>query len=116
MHRVYKDSTTVYKCHTYIIDGKCTNSTRKPKPIIMMLHGLADSSDGFIMNDKDKSPAFIFAEKGYDIWLPDTRGNKYSRNHTTLNPDVDTEYWDHSFTDISREDMPVFFNYIRNVT
>ena len=62
-----------------------------------MYHGLADSSDAFIMNTEDKAPAFVAAAEGYDIWLPNSRGNKYSRNHTWFNPDFDAEYWDHSF-------------------
>ena len=28
-----------------------------PKSVIVMQHGLADSSDSYIINDKDKAPA-----------------------------------------------------------
>lgn len=56
------------------------------KPIILQ-HGLLDCSDTWIINDEDKAPAFLLANRGYDIWLGNSRGNKHSRNHTKYNPD-----------------------------
>jgi len=35
----------------------------------------------------------MFANKGYDVWFGNSRGNKYSRSHTTYNPDKNKEYW-----------------------
>jgi len=55
------------------------------KPIILQ-HGLLDSSDTWIVNDEDKAPGFLLANRGYDIWMGNSRGNKHSRNHTKYNP------------------------------
>ena len=66
-----------------------------------MLHGLADSSDSWILNHKDKAPAFIAAEAGYDVWLPNARGNKYGMAHTQYDPNRDKEFWDHSWIEWS---------------
>ena len=48
----------VYKEETYTIIGQ----NKVPKPVVYMQHGLADSSDAFIINSKENSPAFIIAD------------------------------------------------------
>lgn len=51
MFRVYKNSLQIRDLNNNLI----------PKPVIIMQHGVADSSDSFILNDADKAPAFIAA-------------------------------------------------------
>jgi len=71
------------------------------KPVILMIHGVIDSSDSWIMNEESKAPAFVAANAGYDVWLTNTRGNRYSNDHISLNSKYDKAYWDHSFVEIS---------------
>ena len=40
------------------------------------------------------------ANRGYDIWVANARGSTHSRNHTTLDPDTDPEFYEFSFTDM----------------
>ena len=54
-----------------------------------MVHGLEDSADGWVLNRADKSPAFVAATAGYDVWVPNARGNIYSRGHVRLNAVTD---------------------------
>lgn len=64
------------------------------KPILLV-HGIIDSSDNFLVNQKN-SVAITLADEGYDVWLINNRGNKYSR----LNFDLllkSKEFWNHSF-------------------
>lgn len=51
------------------------------KKVVFMQHGVFDSADCWISNTKDKSPAFILSNEGYDVWLGNSRGNKYSNGH-----------------------------------
>ena len=82
------------------------------KPVLYIQHGLADSSDNFIINREEWAPAFYFANKNFDVWLGNSRGNKHSRNHTSLNPDKDKKFWDFSFDDLVAYDLPASFEYI----
>eukprot|EP00347_Sterkiella_histriomuscorum_P002574 403367625 len=82
------------------------------KPVVILQHGLNCSSTDWIMNSHN-SLAFILADSGYDVWINNTRGNRYSRNHTTLDPDYDkAKYWDFSFEDMARFDQPALFDFV----
>ena len=67
------------------IQRKGTTIRSGLKPIVLM-HGLVDSSDTWLINDQDKAPGFMLANRGYDVWLTNSRGNKHSRNHIKYNP------------------------------
>ena len=79
-----------------------------------MVHGLIDSSDVWVIHERNKTHAFIMADQGYDVWLANTRGNKYSRAHKWLDPENDIEYWDKSFSlEIARNDIPAFIEHVK---
>lgn len=59
---------------------------------------------------------FILADEGYDVWLGNSRGNCYSRNHTTFDADTDSEFWDFSWHEVGIYDLPSTIDYILNVT
>lgn len=49
------------------------------------------------------------AQKGYDVWIGESRGARFSQGHATINTDTDigqAAYWDFSFPEIGREDFP----------
>ena len=94
-------SFSEYKVKFYVILEKNTTITGGKK-VIYLQHGLADSSDTFIVNDENKAPAFILANKGYDVWLGNNRGNKYS--NAALSPKV-RDFWDFSFDDLAKYDL-----------
>mmetsp|Transcript_35470 Transcript_35470/g.41027 ORF Transcript_35470/g.41027 Transcript_35470/m.41027 type:complete len:402 (-) Transcript_35470:40-1245(-) len=70
------------------------------RPAILIQHGIFDSADFVLTHGPDLSPAFYLANAGYDVWVANSRGNKYSRQHKTLNPDKDAKFWDFSFADM----------------
>jgi lysosomal acid lipase/cholesteryl ester hydrolase len=86
---------------------------KKPKAAVLLVHGLIDSSDTWIMNGRNNSVAFILADAGYDVWLANCRGNKYSMNHTYLDPSKDFLYWDNTHNFIARFDIPAFIEYAK---
>ncbi len=87
-----------------------TTNNKKRQPILLQ-HGLLDSSDGWICNSEEFSLPFILANKGYDIWLSNSRGNKHSRLHKTISP-FDKEFWTFSFHEMGTIDLPAIIDYI----
>ena len=57
------------------------------------MHGLLGSSDSFIINDENKALAFVLANRGYDVWLGNNRGNKHSKRHIKYST-KDAAFWD----------------------
>jgi pimeloyl-ACP methyl ester carboxylesterase len=92
------------------------NDEKIPRPVAFLQHGVLDSSDAFISHHEDKALAFKLANQGYDVWLGNTRGNKYSRNHNLLHADYEEEFWDFSFHEMGLYDLPASFDYIKNKT
>ena len=70
------------------------------RPPILIQHGVFDSADFVVSHGPDLSPAFYLANLGYDVWVANARGNKYSRQHKYLNPDKDASFWNFSFFDM----------------
>ncbi|CAF0842296.1 unnamed protein product [Adineta ricciae] len=91
------------------------NSSSIGRPVLLQ-HGLLDAAVTWVMNFPDQSLAFILADAGYDVWLGNMRGNYYSRAHTKYNPDHDKQFWDFSWDDMARDDLPSMINYILNRT
>ena len=82
-----------------------------------MIHGLLDSSDTWIVNGREKSPAFILADAGYDVWLANTRGNKYSSNHSSLDVDTSKLYWERcNSIESAKHDIPPFIDYVKKLS
>lgn len=59
--------------------------------------------------------AFMLADAGYDVWMGNHRGTKYSRKHVTLNTD-DDRFWDFSFHEIGTVDVPESIDYVLEQT
>lgn len=75
-------------------------------------HGLLMTSDVWVvMLDKDDNLPFRLCELGYDVFLGNNRGNKYSNKHEKYNSDR-TEYWDFSIDEFAMYDIPSSIDYI----
>ncbi|KAG5861914.1 hypothetical protein JTB14_032103 [Gonioctena quinquepunctata] len=91
-----------------------TNIVGKPKkPAVLLMHGLLSSSADWLLLGPDKSLGFVLADAGFDVWLGNNRGNTWSRNHMTLDPNEDVQqFWDFSFEDCGIYDLPAKIDYI----
>lgn len=45
---------------------------------VILSHGFGGSAFDFLWNLQNESAAFIFADNGYDVWMPNYRGTHFS--------------------------------------
>jgi lysosomal acid lipase/cholesteryl ester hydrolase len=97
-------------------------SFRSEKKIpVYFQHGLFDSSDGFICNYERNCLPFIMLKRGFDVWIGNSRGNKYSKyaeiragkDATTFS--ADKKFWDYSFHDMGLYDIPANIDQILKI-
>eukprot|EP00178_Gracilaria_changii_P009790 TRINITY_DN2842_c0_g1_i1.p1 TRINITY_DN2842_c0_g1~~TRINITY_DN2842_c0_g1_i1.p1 ORF type:complete len:199 (+),score=25.69 TRINITY_DN2842_c0_g1_i1:167-763(+) len=81
----------------------------------MLQHGLMDSADAWLVGARGDSIASFLFDQGYDVFLTNSRGNKYSREHISLTPDT-KEFWDFSFQEMGQFDVPANLNEILRIT
>ncbi|XP_069359561.1 lipase 1-like [Maniola hyperantus] len=80
---------------------------------VLLMHGILDSSDMWMLRG-NTSLAITLANNGYDVWLANSRGNRYSRRHKILNPDTDPAFWQFSFHEMGYYDLPAVIDTILN--
>ncbi len=97
--------------------GQKSNLKKNPKRrVVLLQHGVLDSSDSWVANYEKMSLAFILANKDYDVWLGNNRGNKYSRSHVKFDPDTDKQFWDFSLHEMGTLDVPAMIDFILQET
>lgn len=103
-----------YVLELHRIPHGINNAGETNKPAVLLQHGLLSSSADWVNNGgPEKSLGFILADRGYDVWLGNQRGNTWSRKHVSLDPDADKEkFWDFSWDEIGRYDLPAMIDYI----
>lgn len=77
-------------------------------------HGLLTNSELFVLgSDHNKNLPFLLVDKGWEVWLGNNRGNKYSRKHLKLSP-YDAKFWNFSLDEFAYFDIPDTLEYIRD--
>ena len=58
------------------------------------------------MTNKENSVAFQLIRAGYDVWLGNSRGNQYSRDHVSLDAmdEEDSKYWEFTHFEMGKFD------------
>lgn len=87
----------------------------KKKPPVLLMHGASDTADTWLVRG-NSSLAITLANAGYDVWLGNSRGNKYSRRHLYMDPNSDPLFWEFSFHEHAVYDLPATIDTILDKT
>ncbi|KPJ09857.1 Lipase 1 [Papilio machaon] len=113
-HKVTTDDGYILTMFRITKGRNCNGPIRKP-PVVLM-HGLLMSSDCYLDAGLDASLAYLISDLCYDLWVPNMRGNYYSKRHIQLDPATDREFWDFSILELGYYDIPAFIDYILSKT
>ncbi|GMI76831.1 Myzus persicae-induced lipase 1 [Hibiscus trionum] len=120
-------TTHGYKCEEHELktdDGYILNMQRIPEgrvggsrggqPVLIQ-HGIFADAITWLLNSPEQNLPMILADNGFDVWISNTRGTRFSQKHISLNP-VQPEFWDWSWDELVAYDLPAFFGYVFNQT
>ncbi|KAL7266284.1 cholesterol esterase [Rhizina undulata] len=86
------------------------------KKVVYLHHGLLMNSEVFVCQlAKERSLPFVLVEKGFDVWLGNNRGNKYSKK-SIHNPSSSAAFWNFSMDEFAFYDIPDSISYILDTT
>ncbi|KAL8478778.1 hypothetical protein ACS0TY_030597 [Phlomoides rotata] len=85
-----------YKCQEFQVttdDGYILSVQRIPtgrdgggRPPVLLQHGVLVDGMTWLLNSPEQSLAMILADNGFDVWISNTRGTRFSRGHLNLDP------------------------------
>ncbi|XP_078170814.1 lipase 1 isoform X1 [Carex rostrata] len=88
------------------------NALRKKRgPPVYLQHGLFQGGDAWFINSCEQSLGYILADNGFDVWVGNVRGTRWSKNHASYNVH-DKEFWDWSWQELAQYDLLATLSYI----
>ncbi|GLC38580.1 hypothetical protein PLESTM_000749700 [Pleodorina starrii] len=104
-----------YKLGTFRIPYGRAGPGPARRPPVLLIHGISLASTCWVVNSPQQSLAFILADRGYDVWMMNTRGNTFSRDHV-LYRDSQSAFWRFSVDEMAKWDLRENIKYIQDTT
>jgi predicted alpha/beta hydrolase len=79
------------------------------------MHGLLATSSDFVITGPSIALAYYLSDAGYDVWMGNARGNKYSMQSKKF-ATTSKEFWKFSWHEIGFYDLPAMIDYVLNFT
>nr|POF17996.1 putative lipase c16a3.12c [Quercus suber] len=86
------------------------------KRVVYLHHGLLMNSEVWVcLTEQERCLPFTLVDQGYDVWLGNNRGNKYSKKSLHHAP-TDVQFWNFSMDQFAFHDIPDSIDYILQTT
>ncbi|KAK0729848.1 alpha/beta-hydrolase [Lasiosphaeris hirsuta] len=86
------------------------------KRVVYLHHGLLMNSEVWVcLTDEQRCLPFVLVDRGFDVWLGNNRGNKYSKKSIKCSP-TSLEFWNFSIDEFAFYDIPDSIEYILQTT
>lgn len=106
IHDFKEEIEIVDNIDKFVLDNNPKPLGYTGKPVVLLYHGFLMSSEVWVSNiDEHSNLPFLLAQRGYDVWLGNARGNKYSQYHLYLSPN-DQKFWNFSMNEFVMRDLP----------
>ncbi|CAG9840504.1 unnamed protein product [Diabrotica balteata] len=92
------------------------NSTKTHKYPVILVPGTCGCSENFIAAGIDHGIGYYLSDRGFDVWLTNTRGNLHANKHKTMDPEKDRKFWNFGWHEVAIYDTTALVDYILNVT
>jgi lysosomal acid lipase/cholesteryl ester hydrolase len=84
--------------------------------VVYLHHGLLMNSEVWVcLTEEERCMPFTLVNQGYDVWLGNNRGNKYSKKSTKHSP-MSSRFWNFSMDEFAFHDIPNTIDYILSTT
>ncbi|KAL6011319.1 hypothetical protein ACLOJK_001765 [Asimina triloba] len=69
-----------------IPNGRGGSGSRENKQPVLLQHGVLMDGMTWLLQSTDQSLGFVLADTGFDVWIANSRGTRWSRRHESLDP------------------------------
>ncbi|KAG2580205.1 triacylglycerol lipase 2-like [Panicum virgatum] len=83
---------------------------RAGQPVLLQ-HGVLADGMSWLLASPEESLPFILADRGFDVWVANNRGTRWSRRHVSLDPSSRL-YWNWSWDDMVVNDLPAMVDFV----
>ncbi|XP_060216762.1 triacylglycerol lipase 1 [Lycium barbarum] len=97
------------------VSSRSTIVRGKMGPPVLLIHGLFMAGDAWFMNSASESLGFILADQGFDVWVGNVRGTRWSHGHVSLSV-KNKDFWDWSWEELALYDLAEMIRYVNSIT
>ncbi|KXJ71357.1 hypothetical protein RP20_CCG020778 [Aedes albopictus] len=113
LHRI--PDPALQKDTDYSDEEQTVNASGGCQGVVLLMHGLFSTAADFVVAGPESGLAFVLADAGFDVWMGNARGTRFSRKNLHRTP-KEAAFWDFSWHEIGTGDLPAIIDYILRLT